>query len=104
MARLESWKGFEDRGNEWLEVRDPVGRGENEEDSERQHSDVLLELDALVHREQGVVLPAHTLKKIAVLDTRPPAMGDGCGDMAFEHRGEIYWELLVKKDVHPPAE
>ena len=65
MTGLESWEGFEDLGNQWLEVRHSVGRSENEEYSERQRADVLLELD-----------------------TGPAAAGDRSGGVAFEQRGE----------------
>lgn len=89
LTGLESWEGFEDRGNEWLKVRHPVGGGDNEEYSKRQRGDVLLELDAPVHGEQCVVLPTHALKKIAVLDTGPATAGDRSDGMAFEQRGEV---------------
>ena len=89
LAGVESWEGFKDRGDEWLEVRHPIGEGEKEENPERQRGDVLLELDALVHGEQCVVLPTHALKQVAVLDTGPATAGDRSGGMAFEHRGEI---------------
>jgi hypothetical protein len=103
LTGLESWKGFKDRGKEWLEVHHSVGGGEHEEHPERQRSDVLLELDALVHGKQGIVLPTHTAKKLAVLDTGPTVADNGGGGMAFEHGGEVYRELLVKKDAHQPA-
>jgi len=63
--------------------------GENEKDAERQRRDVLLELDALVHGEQSIVLTTHALKKVAVLDASPTTPDDGSGAVAFEHGGKI---------------
>ncbi len=66
-----------------------VGGGENEKDSERQRCNVLLELDALVHGEQYIVLATHALKKVAVFDASPATSDDGGSAVAFEHAGEI---------------
>ena len=63
--------------------------GENEKDSERQCRNVLLELDALVHGEQSIVLATHASKKVAVIDASPATSDDGSGAVAFEHGGEI---------------
>ena len=67
----------------------PVGRGENKKDSERQRRKILLELDALVHGEQSIVLATHTSQKVAVFDASPATSDDRGGVMALEHGGEI---------------
>ena len=103
MTRRKRREGFKDRGDEWPEVHHSVGRGENEEHAERQPCDILLEVDAPVHGQQRVVLPTHASEKVAVLDTGPATADDGGGAVAFEDGGEIYWELLVKKNAHQPT-
>jgi hypothetical protein len=67
----------------------PIGRGKNEKDSERQRRNILLELDALVHGEQSIVLATHALQKVTVFDASPATSDDGGGAMALEHGGEI---------------
>ena len=89
MTRLERWERFKDRGNKWYEMHHPIGRGENEKDSERQRRHVLLELDALVHGEQRIVLATHPSKEVAVFDASPATSDDGRSAVAFQHPGEI---------------
>jgi hypothetical protein len=70
-------------------MKHPIRGSEDKKDSERQCRDVLLELDALVHREQSIVVATHATKKITVLDAGPATPDDGRGAMAFEHCSEI---------------
>ena len=65
--------------------------------------EVLLELDTPVHRDQGVVLASHSPQKLAVRDASPSTTRETIDTVAFERRGEIYRELLVKKNAHQPA-
>ena len=57
--------------------------------SERQPSEVLLELYAPVHRDQGIVLVPHTSEQLAVRDSRPAPADDRVNCVAFEGRGEV---------------
>ncbi len=61
-----------------------------------------MELQAPIHREQRLVLSAHALQQVAVLHARPGAADDGVHLVAVEHRSEIYWKVLVKKNAHQP--
>jgi len=67
----------------------PIRKSEDEKDSEGQRRDVLLELDAPVHCEKGIVVATHATKEVAILDTGPATPSDGGDAMAFEHRGEV---------------
>lgn len=86
---LDRREGFEDRGNERLEVQHTIGAGKDEKHPERQLCQSLLELDALVHGDQRVVLATHTPKKVAVLDSSPATADDGGDAVAFERGGEV---------------
>jgi hypothetical protein len=89
LTRLERWKGFKDRGNKRFETHHSVGCGANEKYPERQRGNVLLELDALIHGEQRIVLATHASKKVAVFDASPATSDDAAGAVAFEHAGEV---------------
>jgi hypothetical protein len=89
LTALEAWKCVEDRGHEWLEVHHPVGGNQDEKYPEEEFCDVLLELDALIHGDEGVVFAPHTPKKITVLDASPAAPNDGRNGMPCERCGEI---------------
>jgi hypothetical protein len=86
---LDHREGFKDRGNERLEVHHTIGGGKDEKHPERQLCQVLLELDALVHGDQRVVLATHTPKKDAVFDASPATGYDGGDAVAFERGGEV---------------
>lgn len=77
-----------------------VGCGIHDDDPEREPSHWLLELDAPVHRDQDIVVAAHPAQEIAILDAGPPAADHGINVVAGELQGEIYGQLLVKKDAH----
>ena len=51
--------------------------------------EVLLELDAPVHRDQRVVLGPHTSEKLAVRDASPATAHYGVDTVALERRGEV---------------
>ncbi len=57
--------------------------------SERQPSEVLLELYATVHRDQGIVLVPHTSEKLTVRDSRPATADDRVNCVAFEGHDEV---------------
>jgi hypothetical protein len=75
--RLGRCDGVDDQGYKGPEVHHAVGRGANEDDPEREGRDVLLELDAAVHGDEDVVVPAHALEEFAVLDASPTTADDG---------------------------
>ena len=81
----------------------PVGCGTDQEDAERKRYEIVLELQAAVHRDQRIVLSAHTLQEVAVLHARPSTANDGIHWVAEERRSEINRQVLVKKDAHQPA-
>ena len=64
---------------------------------------MLLELDAPVHRDERVVLAAHSPQKLAVRDACPATAGHGIDTVAWERSGEIERQLLVKKNAHQPT-
>ena len=81
----------------------PVGCGTDQEDAERKRCEILLELQAAVHRDQRIVPSAHALQEVAVLHARPSTANDGIHLVAEERRSEINRQVLVKKDAHQPA-
>ncbi len=102
-AGLESRKGIADGRHERRKVRDTVRWGTDKKYPERQSGEILLELDALVHRDQRVVFAAHALQEFAVRDASPATADDGIDTVALERLGEVYRKLLVKKNAHQPA-
>ena len=54
------------------------------DDTEWEHRDGLLELDAAIHRDQDIVLAAHAVQEVAVLDAGPSAANYGVNIMAAE--------------------
>ena len=83
-------------------MRHSIGTSANEEHPEGQRSEVLLELDATVHRDERVVLALHA-PQLSVRDACPPSTDEAIDTVAVESAGEIYWNLLVKKDAHQQA-
>ena len=77
--------------------------GTDEQHADGQRAQVLLELDTPVHRDEGVVLASHSPQKLTVRDASPSTARHGIDTVAFECRGKIYRELLVKKNAHQPA-
>ena len=53
--------GIQDRRDQRPEMQHTVGGRADKNDSERKHRDVLLELKAAVHCDEGIVLAAHEL-------------------------------------------
>jgi hypothetical protein len=100
---LESRKSAKDRWHERLEMHHAVGRRTDEQHADGQCGQVLLELDTPVHRDQRVVLACHSPKKFTVRDASPSTARHRIDTVAFERRGRIYGELLVKKNAHQPA-
>lgn len=86
---LERREGIEDRRHERLEVHQAVGWRTDNQHAEGHCCQVLLELDALVHRDQRVVLAPHTPQKLAVRDARPAAADHGIDTVALERCGEV---------------
>jgi hypothetical protein len=80
-----------------------VGWRPHEQNGNGHGFEILLELDAPVHRDEGVVFGPHPSKKLAVRDACPATLHHRVDTVAFEVRSEIYGELLVKKDAHQPT-
>ena len=80
-----------------------VRRRPHEQNANGHGFEILLELDAPIHRDERVVFGSHPSKKFAIGDAGPATLGHGVDTMAFECRGEIDGELLVKKDAHQPT-
>jgi hypothetical protein len=74
-----------------------------DDDPKRELRDWLLVLDAAVHRDQNLVLAAHPAEEVAILDAGPSASDHGINVMAGKLKGEIYGQVLVKKDAHRPG-
>jgi hypothetical protein len=96
-TRLDGRQGFEDRRH-----RHAVGVGADQEHSERKGGDVLLEFQAAVHRQQHVVLAAHVLQQVAILDASPATANNRVYLVAVQISTEVYEQVLVKKDAHQP--
>jgi hypothetical protein len=86
---LERWEGVEDRRHERLEVHHSIGWRTDKKDAEGQRGEVLLELNALVHCDQSLVLIPHTSQKLAVRDARPAAADYAIDTVALERGGEV---------------
>ena len=96
-------EGIENWRHEQLEMHHAIGWCTKKNHTTRQCSQVLLELDSPVHRDQGVVLPLHPPQKLAVRDARPATTDDRVDAVALQGWGEVYGQLLVKKNAHRPA-
>ena len=77
-----------------------VGWRPEKQNPDRHCCEVLLELDAPVHRDERVVLGPHPSEKLAVRDASPATADHGIDTVVLERRGKVYWELLVKKNAH----
>lgn len=86
---LERREGVEDRRHERLEVHHAVRWRTDKKHAERHCCQVLLELDAPVHRDQGVVLATHTPQKLSVRDAHPATADHGIDTVALERCGEV---------------
>jgi hypothetical protein len=86
---LECREGVEDRWHERLEVGHAVGWRTEKKHAERYRCQILLKLQALVHRDQRVVLPPHTPQKFAVRDARPATADHGVDTVALQGCGEV---------------
>jgi hypothetical protein len=71
-------------------VLQAIGCGLRDDDPEREPFDWLLKLDAAVHRDQDIVVPAHPAQEIAILDAGPASSDHGINVVAGELEGEIY--------------
>ena len=92
----------EDRWHKRAQVLYAVGSGTNDDYTKRQRRDVLLELDAAVHCEQNIISAPHAPQQLAIPHPGPTASNHSLYNMAVEFSGNIYRELLVKKDAHRP--
>lgn len=90
-ARLSHADGIENRRHQRAQVLHAIGLGANDDDTERQIRDLLLELDTAVHRDQNIIMAAHAVQEFPVLDAGPTAADHSLDDMAVELRSEIYW-------------
>jgi hypothetical protein len=90
-ARLGRGDGGDDRRYEWAQVLRAIGSGANEDYTEKERRDLLLELDAAVHCDQNIVMATHAVQEFPVLDAGPTAADHSFDDMAGELRSEIYW-------------
>src|SRR6266567_6081432 len=102
-ARGDGSDSREDRRNQRRKVLQPIGCGVHDDDPEREPRDWLLELDATVHCDQDIVVAAHSAQEIAILDASPAASDHGINVVTGELQGEIYGQVLVKKDAHRPG-
>jgi hypothetical protein len=89
-----AWRGGrnsgEERRHERPEVLHAIGCGAHDDNAEWEHRDGLLELQAAVHRAQGIVVATHAVEEIAVLDASPATADHRVNIMAAEFRGEVY--------------
>src|ERR1700730_1038961 len=76
-ARLQRVKGGADRRHERHQILHAIVSGANQHNAETQCRDALLELDAAVHRDEGIILAVHAAQRLAVLDPGPAATANG---------------------------
>jgi len=89
LTRLERRKGIKDCWHERLEVHHAVGGRTDKQHADSRGGQILLELDAPVHRDQRVILAFHTPQKLAVRDARPATPGHRIHIVALERSGEV---------------
>jgi hypothetical protein len=89
-ARLQRVKGGADRRHERHQILHAIGSGANQHNAKTQCRDALLELDAAVHRDEGIELAAHSAEQLAVLDPGPAATGNGVYGMTRKFRSKAY--------------
>jgi hypothetical protein len=89
LTRLEHWERSQDCRHELLEVRHTVRWRTDKEHTDGRGDQILLELDAAVHRHQRVILAFHTPQKLAIGDTRPATPGHRIHTVAPESSGEV---------------
>lgn len=90
LTGCERRQGIEDVRHERPEVHHPIGWcTKKKKHSERQCCQILLEFDAPVHRDQGVVLTLHPPEKLAVPDARPATTDHRVDAVALQRCGEI---------------
>ena len=80
----------EDRRQERPQMLHAVGWGANEHNAKGQCRDALLELDAAVHRDEGIILAVHSAQQLAVLDPAPAATGNALYGMTRKFRSKAY--------------
>ena len=89
-----AWSGRrncdEHRRNERPEVLQTIGCGMRDDDTKGERRDRLLKFDAMVHRDQNIVVAAHPSQKLAIRDSGPAAAGHGINSVAGEVRSEVY--------------
>jgi hypothetical protein len=90
LAWLGRGDGGEDRWHERVQVLHAIGSGTNDDYTERERRDLLLELDAPVHCDQNIIVAGHASQELPVRDTGPTAVDHSLDSMAEELRSEIY--------------
>jgi hypothetical protein len=70
---------IEDRRHERAQVLHAIGSGTNDDDTERERRDLLLEFNTAVHCDQNIIVAPHAAQEFPVLDTGPTA-ADHCLD------------------------
>ena len=80
-----------------------VGWCADEQNADRDCRQVLLELDAPVHRDERIIFCLHSTEKLTVCNASPAAVDHGIDTVALERCGKVYQKLLVKKNAHQPT-
>jgi hypothetical protein len=89
-AWLGRGDGGEDCRHKRAQVPHAIGSGTNDDDTERERRDLLLELDTAVHCDQNIKVAPHAAQEFPVLDTGPTAACHCLDSVAAELRGEVY--------------
>jgi hypothetical protein len=66
-----------------------IGSGTDDDYTERERRDLLLELDTAVHCDQDIVMAPHPAQEFPVLDAGPTALDHRLHSMAAELRRKI---------------
>lgn len=88
-ATLDRGECREDRRHERSQILNTVGRGANEDDTERQYGYALLEPDIPVHCNEDIIVTPHAAQQFAVLDACPAAAGHSVYGMTAQFRCEV---------------
>ena len=70
-------------------MQQAVGWRPDEDDAEGKGRDVLMELKAVVHRDQGIVVAAHEVREVPVLDARPTTTDNGPDVVAGQIQSQV---------------
>ena len=89
-ATLDRGECREDRRHERSQILNTVGRGANEDDTERQYGYALLEPDIPVHCNEDIIVTPHAAQQFAVLNACPALASYCVHRMAAKFRSEVY--------------